>query len=169
MNELTSIETIRQYLEDQGLQALVTNDRIDLQTIQGTEPRVCVIHSQSKDIDQESHAMLTFTVPMAEISHFRDQSDDGLRPFMEFMFRALDLNSLSSMDPFAVVILSPETDKHDNEIIALRASLVNDVFAFSAKSVRAMVSQMELALAMCEDLMNEFFEMSVEERVSATS
>ena len=166
--ELSSMREIAEYLGKKQLQVTSVADRLNVKTIQGTEPRVCIINQDQKDIEQKEHVTLTFTVPMADMRNFRDFGSEqrNIEALSKFLYRALDLHSGACMSPFAIVILSTD-DGIEDEIIALRACLVNDIFEFSQAEVSLMISQMELALAACEDLMNEYFEMSVEERAPA--
>lgn len=168
MNELTSLSQVASFLEEKGYEVIAREDRVDVKTIQGSKSLVAVITKGTKDIDQEHHVMLTFTVPMAKLSQFRDSGqEEEQEDFTAFMYRGLDLNSLSTMDPFSVSILTVDTDAAGDDIVVIRASLVNDVFAFSHKQIHIMIHQMELALAACNDLMDEYFVIDEEEQISA--
>lgn len=166
--ELVTMKDVADYLRCKQLQVTEMDGRLNVTTIQGTDARVCIITQHVKDIDQMPSMMLMFTVPMADMRDFRDFGSEqrNIEALSKFLYRALDLSSGITMSPFSIVILSTD-DGIEDEIVALRASLVSATFEFSQEDIRLMIDQMELALAACEDLMGEYFEMSVEERATA--
>ena len=130
-----------------------------VKVMQGENERVCMITPGIKMIDQIPHAMLTFTTHMANLEAFQSGGNE-MELTLEFLTRISDHNSLPVMDPFAIVLLTSETDNAENDCVVIRASLVanTDEPYINEEQIKLMLVQTELALASCEDIIEEYFE-----------